>query len=90
MSLKAKERALSPLIKILQEEKHIVVTIDNDCWWIERSERHPEYEEDSEDNVLIDDTDIPYYDSGYGCGNTYGGDILQALAIIHGVKVESV
>lgn len=29
-------------------------------------------------------------DGGYGSGNCYGGDILQALAKIVGVKVESV
>jgi hypothetical protein len=28
--------------------------------------------------------------SGYGSGNCYGGDILQALAKIVGVKIESV
>jgi len=27
---------------------------------------------------------------GYGSGNCYGGDILQALAAIVGVRVESV
>lgn len=29
-------------------------------------------------------------DGGYGSGNCYGGDILQALAIIVGIKIESV
>ena len=32
----------------------------------------------------------PLGDGGYGSGNCYGGDILQALAQIVGVKVESV
>lgn len=38
-----------------------------------------------------DDTFKPRLgDGGYGSGHCYGGDILQALAVIVGIKVESV
>jgi hypothetical protein len=42
-------------------------------------------------NQLADEKTInPLGDGGYGSGNCYGGDILQALALIVGLKVESV
>lgn len=46
-----------------------------------------------ENNLLARDSDQfkPVLgDGGYGSGCCYGGDILQALAVIVGIKVESV
>ncbi|MCG7932123.1 MAG: hypothetical protein N0E44_18995 [Candidatus Thiodiazotropha lotti] len=44
-----------------------------------------------EANKLANDRDIePLGTGGYGSGCCYGGDILQALAQIVGLKVESV
>jgi len=48
-------------------------------------------DEDSEKYELANQSDVaPLGDGGYGSGNCYGGDILQALAKIVGIKVESV
>ena len=51
-----------------------------------------EEEEDFLDNSQLasDGEVIRLGDGGYGSGNLYGGDLLQALAQIVGVKIESV
>ena len=69
------------LVQIIRDNPGCVAIIDNDCWWLTSA--------DGEE--LANDRDIaPLGDGGYGSGNCYGGDILQALAVIVGVKVESV
>lgn len=88
------------LVKIIRDNPGCVAVIDNDCWWLYRE--HPDnnpHGDDAEDsheawakaNLLAQDGDVKALgDGGYGSGNCYGGDILQALAAIVGVKVESV
>lgn len=69
------------LVEIIKANPGCVATIDNDCWWLC----------DAEGNELCTDSDIKSLgDGGYGSGHCYGGDILQALAQIVGIKVESV
>ena len=70
------------LTDIIKENPDCTAIIDND-WWELR---------DIEGNLLVDsDGDFePLGDGGYGSGNCYGGDILQALAKIVGITVESV
>lgn len=88
------------LVKIIKANPGCVAIIDNDCWHLYR--KHP-YEDGPEEespnreawekaNELACDSDdlVEHGDGGYGSGNCYGGDILQALAKIVGVKVESV
>lgn len=87
MSKRAKD-----LVQIIRDNPGCVAIVDNDCWWLYK--RHPEDCTDAQNdgpNVLACDGDIkPLGDGGYGSGHCYGGDILQALAIIVGIKIESV
>ena len=58
----------------------VTFTVDNDEWYVL----------DEDGKIIIDDGDVIQRGSGYGSGHCYGGDILQALAEIVGVKIESV
>ena len=70
------------LVKIIKENPGCKAIVDNDCWWIQNK--------DGTELVCSDDKIVRIGDGGYGSGNCYGGDILQALAKIVGMKVESV
>lgn len=75
------------LVKTIRDNHGCIAVIDNDCWWLWRDEAHRA----SEEPPLACDGEVrPLGDGGYGSGNCYGGDILQALAVIVGVRVESV
>ena len=92
------------LVKIIRDNPGCVAVIDNDTWSLLRkpSSHDPHKNDDTDEgyeksekwheaNALANDEDIqPLGDGGYGSGNCYGGDILQALAIIVGIKIESV
>lgn len=90
--------AKKDLVQIIRDNPGCVATIDNDCWWLRKAPPKPvdemtdaEWDAYHEDGLLAKDGEIePLGDGGYGSGNCYGGDILQALAMIVGVKVESV
>ena len=77
------------LSEIIKENPNATAIIDNDCWVLvsdkldEDGERIEIISSDS-DNFIVND------DGGYGSGNCYGGDILQALAEIVGLNIESV
>ena len=72
------------LVDILKEPKGLIAIIDNDTW-------HIVHDNDEQDTIVSSNDDIVKRgDGGYGSGNLYGGDILQALAAIIGLKVESV
>lgn len=80
------------LVEIIKANPGCIAVVDNDCWTLYK----PGYadmdeDEDAEKYELASDSDVePLGDGGYGSGNCYGGDILQALAKIVGVKIESV
>ena len=74
------------LVQIIRDNPGCVATIDNDCWWIDAKDKP----EDGPPLISSDDNFKPLGDGGYGSGHCYGGDILQALAQIVGIKVESV
>lgn len=84
------------LPEIIKANPGCVAIIDNDCWSLYK--KHPDTAPDDYDkwlkaNLLASDGDEfkpPLGDGGYGSGNCYGGDLLQALAVIVGMKVESV
>lgn len=86
------------LIEIIKENPGCVAIIDNDYWVLLTPPNKPENEmtekelDDWRGSLLADSDDdlVPLGDGGYGSGNCYGGDILQALAVIVGIKVESV
>lgn len=87
------------LVEIIKANPGCIAIVDNDTWSLYREspydggpdEDSPNREEWEKANELANDSDIkPLGDGGYGSGNCYGGDLLQALALIVGIKVESV
>lgn len=82
------------LVAIIKANPGCVAVVDNDCWTLYRQEYatlDPVTQQAVEELALADQSDIaPLGDGGYGSGNCYGGDLLQALAKIVGIKVESV
>lgn len=80
------------LVAIIKANPGCVAIVDNDCWTL--YSKHPQEvpaDDVAEAYELACDNDIaPLGDGGYGSGNCYGGDLLQALAKIVGIKVESV
>lgn len=85
------------LVQIIRDNPGCRFVVDNDCWHVTPACPKPEAEmtdedwDDLYDRRLAFDGDVkPLGDGGYGSGSSYGGDILQALAVIVGVKIESV
>jgi hypothetical protein len=79
---------MKDLVQIIRDNPGCVAIVDNDCWTLYKSD--PYAEDAPEDNELACDGDIkPLGDGGYGSGCRYGGDILQALAAIIGIRIES-
>lgn len=79
------------LAAIIKANPGCVAIVDNDSWTL--YSKHPD--EIAEDDVvesyeLACESDVAPAGDGYGSGNCYGGDVLQALAKIVGIKVESV
>ena len=90
---------MKDLSQLIRDNPGAVFTVDNDDWWMMPAppkpidamsdEEHDEWNDIS--NALAQAGEVIHKgDGGYGAGPTYGGDILQALAEIAGVKVESV
>lgn len=92
--------AKKDLAAIIKANPNAIAIIDNDCWSLHRenpSSAGPDYDspnrgtwEKANELANSDDDLGALGDGGYGSGNCYGGDILQALALIVGLKVESV
>jgi hypothetical protein len=86
------------LVQIIRDNPGCIAEIDNDCWTLRKAPPKPlahmtDDEQDAyyDNSVLASDGEVKALgDGGYGSGNCYGGDILQALAVIVGVKIESV
>lgn len=86
------------LVQIIRDNPGCVAVVDNDHWSLHKQnpDQNPHeddeaYEAWDEQNTLAQAGEVKNIgDGGYGSGNCYGGDILQALAVIVGVKVESV
>lgn len=88
------------LVQIIRDNPGGVAIVDNDYWKLYR--QHPEENPHDEGDVASweawdtanqlarDGEVIELGDGGYSSGNCYGGDLLQALAVIVGVKIESV
>lgn len=89
---------MKDLVDLIKKNPGAVFTVDNDGWCMHKAPPKPveqmsdeEYDDWRDNGKLASDEDIePLGDGGYGSGNCYGGDILQALAVIVGVKIESV
>ncbi len=95
---------IEALAQIVRDNPASHFVVDSDGWFMNRLDpaSNP-YDGDSEDdeelnnydnwdinNIICSSEDVAYHDNGYGSGPNYGGDVLQALAKIVGVKVESV
>lgn len=86
--------------QIIKDNPGCYAKIDNDWWGIMpplpsswgsmSSDSQEEYLINVEPLVSSDDNIVKLGDGGYGSGNCYGGDILQALAKIVGMRIESV
>lgn len=89
--------ARKDLVQIIKDNPGCIATVDNDCWWLHSAPPKPieemswEERDDWKDNCqLAQDGEVISLGGGYGSGCSYGGDILQALAVIVGITVESV
>ena len=85
------------LVQLIRDNPGAVFTVDNDCWWMLPAPPKPldemtdkDFDAWSDSRLADDRSVLPLGDGGYGSGCRYGGDILQALAVIVGVKIESV
>jgi hypothetical protein len=93
------------LVDIIKAElaagSKLCAEIDNDCWTLRRegvpddfdkwTDEAKEIWHDTQEVINSDDNFEIECDGGYGSGNCYGGDLLQAFAqIIGNIKVESV
>jgi len=94
---------MKDLVQIIRDNPGCVARIDNDSWELLKEDPDTtsfDFDDATDDeidawdeaNVLVSSNDDiePLGDGGYGSGNCYGGDILQALASIVGVKIQSV
>jgi hypothetical protein len=89
---------MKDLVQVIKDNPGCIATVDNDCWWIHKAPPKPvdemtgeEYDDWQESGEIACDADVkPLGDGGYGSGSCYGGDILQALAQIVGIKIRSV
>lgn len=84
------------LVQIIRDNPGCVAVVDNDSWELYRADPSEAPDDDGYDawldaNRLASDSDvIPLGDGGYGSGASYGADIMQALAVIVGIKIQSV
>jgi len=80
------------LVQLIKENPGATFEIDNDWWGMYPANAPDDHNGDEERSTLASSNDDikTLGDGGYGSGNCYGGDVLQALAAIVGVKVESV
>lgn len=91
------------LAEIIKANPGCVAIVDNDSWTLHREhpyengpneddddEAYEAFEKWQEENQIARSGEVEEVGGGYGSGNCYGGDILQALAQIAGVKVDSV
>lgn len=90
---------MKDLVKIIKANPGCVASIDNDWWCLNKAPPKPisemtneEHDKWGDTSELVSSSDEikPLGDGGYGSGNCYSGDLLQALAQIVGIKVESV
>lgn len=92
---------MKDLVQIIKDNPGCVAIVDNDWWSLHKAapNDNPHYDSNDDDaieawdeeNTLANAGDVKSIgDGGYGSGNCYGGDILQALAAIVGITVESV
>lgn len=88
------------LAQIIRDNPGCKATIDNDCWWLSKRTPEPEefdnwgYESQEQwhesQELATSGDDFTHECNTYQTGNCYGGDLLQVLANMVGVEIESV
>lgn len=87
---------LKDLVQIIRDNPGCVAVVDSDCWELFRADPieaafDTDYDAWRDANLLARHGEVTALGAGgYGCGPCDGGDILQALAVIVGVKIQSV
>ena len=93
-----KQLTTAKLAALIKRYPDAVFTIDNDYWWMdaEPEENNP-HDGDSEDEQELGRWEawtarnrVCTSDDVMNSNSVYGGDVLQALAYIVGVQIESV
>jgi hypothetical protein len=84
---------IAKLASIIQKNPDAVITLDNDCWWMDKGVNPYDWQSDDpkeverydkfEDKKRIVSSQDMKYSSG-----PYGRDVLEALAYIVGVTIE--
>ncbi len=88
----SKKKIMLDLATVIRLNPGCVAVVDNDDWVLYSRDPDDLPDDEDADKYAIADADsvISKGDGGYGSGNCYGGDLLQALAEIVGMKVKSV
>lgn len=97
----AQNQQRKDLVEIIKANPGCIAIIDNDNWKLVKTQNEPPEAVDWDDDqmeawmlaqVLASSNDdiVELGDGGYGSGFCYGGDILQALAKIVGIEIQSV
>jgi hypothetical protein len=89
---------MKDLVELIKQNPGARFIVDNDSWSMHKPfpDGFDGWDEEAQDHwtdasqLVGDDEVTARGDGGYGSGNCYGGDILQALAEIVGVEIESV
>ena len=76
------------LVQAIRDNPGAVAVIDNDCWWLYKVD--PSLVDYDDENLIAQDGEVIPLGKGYGSGCLYGGDLLQALAVIVGIEIRSV
>ena len=80
------------LVQVIRDNPGCVATIDSDNWSLRKGDKRPDFSDDdweAEEAWEATQKIAHSGEAGYGSGFCYGGDILEALAEIAGIKVES-
>ena len=90
MAKKPERYPIAELVEIIKANPGCHAIVDNDDWTLYKTDPADLDDDQDEGNELANADSHGAIDCGYGSGNCYGGDLLQALSRIVGIKVESV
>jgi len=90
MSKQKRKDPIAELAEIIKANPKCIAIVDNDCWDLYKKDPYKGNRQDDESNRLASSDTHGENTGGYGSGSCYGGDLLQALARLQGITVESV
>lgn len=85
-----KKDPIGELAEIIKANPGAVAIVDNDDWTLYKTDPYADDAPEDQENQLASADTHGEAGDGYGSGSCYGGDLLQALARLAGIKVESV